>query len=268
MLRKLVLIIVLALPLISTAQYWEVGLLGGVSFYSGDLTESVIDVKEIHPGYGGIIRYNINPWVTIKGNAYYGKLSGNDAHAKTFEKKTRNLSFQSTILDVGMQAEVNLRGYRAGHPRFKNSPYLFMGLSVFRFNPRAFYDGTWYELQPLGTEGQGTTKYNDREKYALTQICLPLGFGWKYAINRYWNVGFEFGSRITFTDYIDDVSTTYVEPDIVRGSSGFIGEILANRSGNDYPTGTDRGDPTKMDRYFFTGLTISYNILPNACYRF
>ncbi|MBL6962510.1 MAG: outer membrane beta-barrel protein [Bacteroidetes bacterium] len=281
--RKLLFVILLVSPLISSSQYWEVGLFGGVSGYTGDLVQSGIDFKELHPATGAIVRYNVNQWFTVKVNGFYGTISGNDANASTFDRKARNLSFNSSLLDIGVQSEINLIGYSSPHPRYNNSPYLLFGVSVFRFNPKAEYLGEWFNLQPLGTEGQGTTKYNDRDKYALTQLCIPLGFGWKYALSRYWNVGFEFGYRVTFTDYLDDVSKTFIESDIliathgsvlINGVSVPIADVLSNRSGEvlneriEYGPSDDRGDPTNNDAYFFTGFTISYSILPNACYRF
>ena len=281
--RKLLLLILLSIPFISNAQYWEVGVFGGVSSYSGDLVQSGIDIKELHPATGAIVRYNVNQWFSVKVNGFYGTISGDDANSSSLQQKTRNLSFKSSLLDVGVQTEINLLGYSSPHPRYNSSPYLLFGVSVFRFNPKAEYRGEWFNLQPLGTEGQGTTKYNDREKYALTQLCIPMGFGWKYAINRYWNIGYELGVRVTFTDYLDDVSKTYVEPEILSATHGLveingeniaIADVLANRTEEflgtrlDFSSAEDRGDPTNNDFYIFTGFTISYSILPNACYSF
>lgn len=247
-------------------------MLGG-SNYHGELNEGIVNLGETKFASGGIIRYNLNPWVTIKSDFYYGTISGNDKNAKTAENKLRNLSFKSSMLDIGIQTELNLTGYKSGHAVYKQSPYIFFGLSVFRFNPKAEYAGTWYALQPLCTEGQGTTKYNDREKYALTQIAIPLGIGYKKALSRFWNVGLELGVRATFTDYLDDVSTTYVEADILNAAYGKISAQLSNRTGE---TGNpqilnsqnDRGDPTNKDYYMFAGVTLTYSILPNRCYKF
>lgn len=274
--RKVALLLIfIAISSFSKAQYWEVGLFGGTSLYSGDLTETGLDFKEIHPATGCIVRYNVTQWFTVKSNVYYGTISGNDANAKSYSNRLRNLSFTSSLLDIGLQSEINLRGYKSGHPRYNNSPYLFFGFSIYRFNPKASIDGKTYALQPLCTEGQGTTRYNVRQKYSLTQICVPIGGGWKYALNRYWNLGFECGVRSTFTDYLDDVSKTYVEADIIQSAKGDIAVKLANRTGEflksepiDYTSADDRGDPSKNDWYLFTGFTVSYSILPNACYRF
>jgi len=101
--------IALFLPLLSNAQYWEVGAFGGISSYSGDLT-SFIDFKELHLAGGAVIRYNVNPFFTIKSNFYYGTITGNDANSRVSERRISNLSFKSSVLDIGLQAEINLLG--------------------------------------------------------------------------------------------------------------------------------------------------------------
>lgn len=273
MVRKIILIIFLFSSVSGFSQYWEVGAYLGGSNYTGDLVDGLITLKETHPTFGVIGRYNISPWITMKGNVYHGVISGADANSNNDVRKQRNLSFKSTILDIGIQPEFNLRGYKSGHPYYKSSPYVFIGISIFRFNPKAEFEGKWYALQPLCTEGQGTTKYNDRQKYALTQVSIPIGFGWKYALNRNWNLGIELSAHKTFTDYLDDVSSTYVERDILQASYGDISAKLSNRTGEvgtfqSYDATVDRGNSTTKDWYYFAGIFVSYSILPNRCYRF
>jgi hypothetical protein len=271
--KKYLFLLLFFVPAISYSQYWEVGLLLGGSNYSGELNDGIINLGETKFATGAIIRYNLNPWLTIKSNIYYGQISGDDKNSKISENKLRNLSFKSNVVDIGLQTELNLTGYKSGHAVYKSSPYIFFGLSVFRFNPQAEYAGTWYALQPLCTEGQGTTKYNDRERYSLTQISIPIGVGWKKALSRFWNVGLEIGLRSTFTDYLDDVSTTYVEADILNAAYGKNSAQLSNRTGETgnpqtYNSQNDRGDPTNNDYYVFAGVTLTYSILPNKCYKF
>jgi len=134
------------------------------------------------------------------------------------------------------------------------SAYGFLGIGVFHFNPKAKLDGQWYQLQPLGTEGQGQVA--SRSKYKRTQLCVPLGLGAKYAIDRQISVGLELGLRYTFTDYIDDVSKSYYYD---RGGS--LVEILADRSHDDNShVGEQRGDPRWNDAYVFAMFNICYKI--------
>jgi hypothetical protein len=180
------------------------------------------------------------------------------------------------MLDIGVNGELNITGFLAGSKKYLTSPYLFAGLSVFKFDPEAYDNDTkeWVRLQPLGTEGQGTTRYNDRHKYALTQISIPIGFGMKHNFAENWNLGFEIGVRKTFTDYLDDVSSTYVEYNYLESTSGSLAARLSNRTGElsgtriEYTSKNMRGNPTNKDWYLFAGITLTYTIMQGSCYQF
>jgi len=266
---------VLFTPLFVCAQFWEVGVMLGGSAYDGDLTPGLIDMKQINPAGGVIVRANISKYVTIKGNVYDGTISGDDKDATNPKNLNRNLSFTSNILDIGINCEYNLTGFVANDRHNSTSPYLFAGLAVFSFDPRAYdnVSGQWVRLQPLGTEGQNTARYNDNghNKYALTQISIPFGIGLKHNFSRNWNLGLEFGLRKTFTDYLDDVSNTYVSYDYLAAESGPLAARMSNRTLNKDLTLTDntlRGNPNKDDWYMFGGIIISYTFLAPICYRF
>jgi hypothetical protein len=269
------------MPLVSSAQFWEFGGMLGASNYSGDLSPTPVVMSETHPAVGGIVRYNVNRHFTMKGNIYYGTLSGSDENTDNPKNRARNLSFKTNLLEVGANAEINLTGFEAGSRDDRTSPYLFAGLCLFKFDPMAEYTDpvtrktSWIRLQPLGTEGQGTTTFNERHKYPLTQVAIPFGAGFKHNFAGNWNFGMELGWRKTFTDYIDDVSLTYVPDYILRAQNGEYAANLSDRSGeltgdNSFSkTDLDpRGNPTNKDWYFFGGVTITYTILPHACYSF
>jgi hypothetical protein len=260
-------------PLFAFAQLWEVGVMLGGSAYSGDLTPGLIDLKQINPAGGILVRANITKYITIKGNAYYGSISGDDRDATSDKNKIRNLSFKSDIVDIGANCEINLTGFVPNNPHYTTSPYLFAGLAVFAFDPKGYDETThsWVRLQPLGTEGQGTPRYNDRTKYALTQVSIPFGVGLKHCFDPHWNFGLEFGWRKTFTDYLDDVSSTYVENAYLSNFSGPLAARMSNKTLNkdtNLDRNSYRGNPTALDWYMFGGIIISYNILSPPCYKF
>jgi hypothetical protein len=260
------------MPLFAFCQHWEVGIMAGGANYSGDLTPGPIVLARTGFAGGGLVRYNISNYWTLKLNAYDGEISGSDADATTEQNKLRNLNFRSNVLDIGLQGELNILGFQSGTGKLRTSPYIFGGFSVFKFDPQAYYGGQWVRLQPLGTEGQGTIKYNDRQKYALTQVSIPFGIGLKHNFSGWWNIGFEFGWRKTFTDYLDDVSTTYVLSDYLAAQNGQLAANLSNRStdpkANTFDDKVQRGNSTNKDWYMFGGLTLTYTIHPNMCYRF
>src|SRR5208283_3885074 len=109
---------------------------------------------------------------------------------------------------------------------YSMTSYLFAGASVMYFNPHGEWNGQWYALRPLSTEGEGLVP--TRRKYSLIQPAIPLGIGFKFALNDKWSVGIEYGIRITFTDYIDDVSKTYFDPTLLSQEKGPIAVHFAN----------------------------------------
>jgi hypothetical protein len=240
----------------------EVGIFGGVSYYVGDLNPSKHFLLS-KPAFGLIYRYNISPRFAIKINGYYGTLLGSDAVSKA--NVSRNLSFKSYITDISLQVELNFLKYITGHEKYKFSPYIFTGLSLFNFNPKAQYEGTWYALQSLGTEGQGTTLPNVSKRYSLTNIAIPFGLGIKYSPAKFLCIGAEWGLRKTFTDYIDDVSTVYADPVILAAENTYVAQVLADRSlrvdGEPVNnTGLQRGNSKTKDWYSFAGLFVQFRI--------
>jgi hypothetical protein len=142
-----------------------------------------------------------------------------------------------------------------------------VGIGVFSFNPLAKLNGNWIELQPLSTEGQGFAEYPNRKVYKLTQINFPVGGGLKYELSPRVNLRLEAISRILTTDYLDDLSTRYVNPALF--AKYFSGVQLANalalndrrsKFNSEYPInpvgGQLRGNPTDNDAYFTFNLKV------------
>lgn len=250
----------------------EIGALGGVSYYLGDLNPSKHFLGSKIAG-GIIYRYNINPRFAFKINIYTGTIQADDAISKANVR--RNLSFKSNITDISTQLELNFLPYITGHEKYFISPYIFGGLSLFYFNPQAEYNKTWYHLKPLGTEGQGTTLAGSKEPYSLSSISVPFGLGLKYSPAHFkikflkplktLSIGLEWGIRKSFTDYIDDVSTSYVDPVVLAAEKTDMAAILADRTLYEpdeihSSVGLQRGNSKTKDWYCFTGIFITYRI--------
>ena len=250
----------------TSAQGIEFGILLGASNYYGDLSNNTIMASQTHPSAAILGRYNLNGRWAIKGYFGYGRISGADSLGTSDYRKARNLSFYSDIYEFSAQIELNLVKNTSGTNKF--IPYFFGGIGVFNFNPKTTFQGTTFELQPLGTEGQGTTLYNDRDKYALTTICIPIGIGVKKKVGKHISVGIEVGVRFTTTNYLDDVSGTYADARAVGASNGAIAYALSDRSGekttkdvgNLFKEGDLRGYKSFQftDMYFMGGLSFTY----------
>jgi hypothetical protein len=240
------------------SQGSELILMAGVSFYIGDLNQTGY-LKYQDPAGGIGYRYNMNKRFAIRSQGLLGHVHASDAQSGDAVQEQRDLSFRSIIIEASAQVEFNFFNFKLGTDYFF-SPYIFLGLGGFHFNPRAELNGTWYNLQPLSTEGEGTASDPGSKRYPINSVCVPFGFGFKWSLSKYIGIGIESGMRKTFTEYIDDVSGTYPNSADLPNS---IAVALSNRSLNKSPgisdVGRQRGNGT-TDWYNFTVIVISIKL--------
>ncbi len=258
------------------AQKSEFGVMAGVSFYNGELNRKTLFMQPKF-AFGGFYRHNFNDHFSTKLCFLYGNVEGNDALSANAEQIQRNLSFKSVVAEFSGQIEINFLPFVAGDTKTRFTPYIFGGFGIFKFNPKAYVDAGdytinginytvansgYYALMPLGTEGQGTPGYPDRKKYSLTSFAIPFGIGFKFNIANGVGFGLEWGMRPTFTDYLDDVSTTYAEPIVLRSEYTDVAAVLSDRSiaSAESNVGRQRGNSTNKDWYSFAVATLSYTI--------
>lgn len=214
--------------------------------------------------------------IGLRIEASFGQISADDkvlekVRETTFGRYERNLSFRSNITDFMLGLEIHplfiINKYDEDRepPRF--SPYLLGGVGFFSFKPQAKLGDTWVDLQPLSTEGQGFAQYPDRKPYKLNQINIPIGAGIKYELSSTLNLRAEFVYRKLNTDYLDDVSSNYINPDLY--ANYFTGAKLTNAlllNARQYeltPTyitneGDQRGNPGNNDAFFSFNVKIGY----------
>ncbi len=242
----------LSLPL--AAQYSEIGVFGGGSNFIGDVGNYGPQLPNGY-AFGMFYKYNFNRHYAIRAGANYAKIAGADSLSNLVGREARNLSFQSNILEFNALLEFNFFEYEPGTKK-NHTPYLLAGVGIFRFNPQAEYQGEIYDLQPLGTEGQGST-FNSPAPYPLMSSYFLMGVGYKFALGRFTTLGLEFSARTTNTDYLDDVSGQYASPTAIENAHGEVAAALADRSSLEVDkTGFFRGNPGNKDWYMFTGITL------------
>ncbi|MDO9511649.1 MAG: DUF6089 family protein [Bacteroidales bacterium] len=255
MLRKSIFLFVyfILITMSTKAQYLETGITGGLSYYLGDLNHAT-QFSQAQPAGGIVVRYNYTTRWALKGNLLIGSLKGSDE--ATGKTPGRNLSFQSSISEFSLQAELNFLEYFTGSKRDVFTPYLFGGIALFMFNPKAEFQGNLIELQPLNTEGQNTLAYPDRKPYVLTNFSFPFGMGVKFSLNKKVCAGIEWGMRKTLSDYIDDLSTTYyLESSIIDPNNA---EQFMSDPDMTHRPGMQRGTSKTTDWYSFAGVFITY----------
>lgn len=253
--KSYLIIYFLGLSLCATAQKgWELGPWVGVSNYFGDLNTS-FDFTEIGPAGGLIARYNWNNRINSKLGLNYTSLYGDDKDSPNSFERRRNLSFRTDLVDLTAQMEFNFLPYIHGSKDYYFTPYLLGGFNLLYYRPRASLDGEWHSLRPLGTEGQ-----SEGEEYSAINGGVVLGMGFKWDITRDWSFNVEIALKRLFTDYLDDVSSTYPNATSLRSRRGAIAAELSDRSIGEKigELGRQRGNSRDNDTYTMLGIGLVY----------
>ena len=278
--KLLVIALVFFIPFASSSQmrsqYWskfknEFYFSGSATGYLGDLGGGVesgnhslsdLNLEATKFAIGAGFRTKLTEMVTFRADLAFGSASGADSLTENAGRNARNLSFKTTFITFSPLMEVYIIPEKFGRGASPISLYVSSGVRFMYFNPQAEYEGTWYDLQPLGTEGQlasaGSTTYSQ-----LT-VGLPFISGFKFALptkggrSGAWSIGVEASATWLMTDYFDDVSTSYAGVEAVRQSSGEIGAILSDRRINTTGgSGGIRGNPEHNDWVGMVSVMVS-----------
>jgi hypothetical protein len=237
------------------------------------------NIKNSHPCGSIYVAAGYLNSLIIRLEGTFGKVSAYDSILEKVKKSnavgrySRNLHFRSYIAEVALLGEFHpssILGLYNENSFFASlSPYFMAGLTYYHFNPQTSLNSKWIDLQPLHTEGQGFEEYPTRKNYKLYQFNFPVGAGFRYEVSSNLNFRFEGLFRISNTDYLDDVSTRYIDPALF--SKYLTGENLTNalilnnrvRPGTPDPETTARpggirGHPNNNDHYFTVNIKLGY----------
>lgn len=260
--------------MVTQAQHFfsaqEYGVSVGATNYFGDINPNY-GFDFIKPSIGVMFRQHFNPYISVRANLLYTSVEGSDKQSKNAYQHLRNLDFKSNIYEFSVVGEFNFFWFETGNVRRRFTPYLTAGIGAFYYDPYTNYDDKKVRLKPLGTEGQNLTAYKDR-KYSNFSIAVPLGVGVKYWIKPGMNLGVELANRFTFTDYMDDVSQTYVgannfshnpsSPSYAYNLQDRSGMVTTKPIGNE---GQQRGDKITFDQYLMFQVTLSFQLKTYKC---
>ncbi len=246
------------------------GDLGGANAVGTDYSVKDWDFPSTSLGMSLGYRYRFHPYYATSFVVNFGRVRGSDAKTDEPIRNDRNLSFRSNVINISQRFEfIILAKEKVGHKYriaglkgmpYKNSQlYLFTGIGATYFNPKAQYDGTWYALRELHTEGQGLP--GGPEEYKRITATIPIGMGMRMGIGKMWRLGLEFTYVKTFSDYIDDVHGTYYDPAILAQEYGAAAAYLSNpaKTTSWFNPGSQRGDK-QNDALFYFNITIARNL--------
>ena len=257
----------------ATVQEGEFGVGVGAAHYFGDLnTRASLNRPKIAGSV--FFRKNFGNYIAVRLGASFARVGYSDVYNTHNDyMRRRNLSFNSNIWELALQGDFNFFRFMPGEPGYNFTPYVTLGAGVFNYDPFAYLDGEKYFLRPLNLEGQGNANYPDRKPYSSMALCIPFGVGIKYSVNERINIGFEIVHRFTKTDYLDDVSTTYVDPSIfydplsglppppeflLHDRSYELGEPIGI-------AGRQRGNSKQKDQFATALIYVTFNLQSYRC---
>jgi hypothetical protein len=235
--------------------------------------------------YGISLTKNWREAVGLRFSYHAGKVAGSDSDVPykdpndvSYDIYKRNLDFTTKLSEWSAMIEIypfKILNRKKGLFQSALQPYGLLGIGRFTFNPQGSYydeisqDYVFVDLAPLKTEGQGMLEYADRKPYQLTQTNIPFGVGINYLLGAKTSMSFEFVGRKLFTDYLDDVSTTYIDPSVYSnyfsGEDLEIAQLMTNKSAiidpnQPYGVGGQRGDSKNNDFYYSFNIKLNIQI--------
>ncbi len=241
---------------IAVAQSLNVGTSFCASNYSGDLTRDNASVlRQTKPGFGLALDYWLDELLGFSVQYECLHVSADDALSEVEWQKKRNLNFSSPVYSSDLLAQINLSNIFLPHwHRVKMK--LIGGYGFFRFKPTARWNDKEYSLRELGTEGQGMVGY--RPRYSLHSTALNFGWGMEVNISAHWIFSSQILFRKTNTDYLDDISNSYVDYATLAEQNGLVAAELGNKI--KAPQGSQRGNPVDNDWYQSVSIGFKYKI--------
>lgn len=260
-------VIGLVTPKESNAQRkTEFGILTGMSYYYGDIVNFNLQPESLKPAAGILVRYHLTPSISLRANAMYCRIFAADSNLTetpdTKWQRARNLAFYSDIFEISGMVEWNLIPDKNRGRRIQQRviPYLFGGVGIFHFDPKAIHPitGDPIALRPLRLDGNS---------YSTIAYAIPFGLGMRCYTTTNWQIGIELGMRFTSTSHLDDIDgkSHYPNPETLDSDDA---RIMASRNKNSMNPNTQmvsniNGKPRGKidyinDIYYIGGVTFSY----------
>lgn len=250
----------------------------GPSFFLGDVgglnrvgtTKSPVDLdgKSTRFQIGAGYRYKFHPRFSTTSNLTYAMLYGSDSFTEEEIRRSRNITVRTQLLELTQRIEFIVWAkedvkttYNTGQRNMADIFYVYTGITGFLYAPQAQINDKWTNLRPLKTEGQGLP--GGAKPYGLFNFGIPVGIGFKYGLPGNWRVGIEVSYTKTFTDYLDDTSTEYYDPNVLLNELGEDAVYAANPAKENhtwFSAGQQRGNKKDKDAYMFLNITLTKNI--------
>lgn len=206
------------------AQTYEAGiLLGGTNAVSDIGSQKHLSPSSL--GFGLLFKWNKSQRYAWRAAMSYTNLNYDDKTAQDPARILRNLNGNTSLLELSSGLEVNFLPYNLHRFGPVFTPYLYSGLTVFRYDYNYFVSENLFSTQKKDIS-----------------FALPVHFGVKARIGSNTILGAEIGVRYTFTDNLD-------------GSNPINSNFAIYQF----------GDINNNDWYVFSGISFTFTFTRKPC---
>lgn len=210
------------------AQTYEVGLFAGGTNNIGDVGRTSY-VLPSNIAFGGLFKWNKAKRYAWRASVIYGKFTADDSKSNIPSRQQRGYVAKNSILEASAGLEFNFVEYNLHKLGPAFTPYLYTGLTYFRYGYNYFDAGQMIDV----AQKDGT-------------FALPMTVGAKLRLSQFFILGAEIGARYTFTDNLDASNPEKLNVSQQLGDLQF-GNIFSD------------------DWYVFSGLTLTYTFGRKPC---
>jgi hypothetical protein len=209
---------------LARAQTYEVGLFAGGANNIGDIG-SMNYIAPSGPAFGALFKWNKSKRYAWRGHVIYGSFTADDAKSNMSSREQRNLRMEQSVMEFSAGLEFNFVEYNLHKLGPAFTPYLYTGLTYFRYDYNYFDAGSLIDL-------------NQRDG----SFAIPMTIGAKLRLNQFLVIGGEIGARYTFTDNLDASN-----PEGTQFEDFRFGNVFSD------------------DWYVFSGITLTFTFGRKPC---
>ena len=200
-------------------QRQDVGIIGGGTFYMGDLTDNYSLFRNFSYYVGALYRYNITDYYAVRGQMSYGEVRGDMLRSDmpSFRPNGDTWAFHRPMLLIDAIGEIGFMPLNVFDLRKNNrlAPFLMGGFGV----------------TSLMNDGSLNIQDDKEGFYGY----LLVGFGVKYVLQKRVTVSAEWIMRKTFSDKVDYHSGIAGSQLINQDWIGTLGITISYRLPQDNP---------------------------------
>lgn len=217
-------VLCLLLTVLVRAQTYEVGVFGGGANNIGDIGRMNY-ISPSGPAFGALFKWNKSKRYAWRAHILYGSFTADDNKSDIRSREQRGLRMKNSILEASAGLEFNFVEYNLHNLGPAFTPYLYTGITYFRYDFNYFDAGQLIDL-------------NQREG----AFAIPITGGAKFRLNQVLILGAEIGARYTFTDNLDASNPEGSNFEVFR-----LGNVFSD------------------DWYVFSGLTLTFTFGRKPC---